>query len=615
MNTNLLFGRKFRVLVTLGVVAMLLSTTSALAAPGWLDLTFGTNGIAVTDLESDSRFGSDIALQSDGKILMLVPAQGEQMPVLLRYNSNGSVDNTFGAGGKLTLDFGFKVSLQSDGKLVVAGSCNGGIAVARYNSNGTNLDNTFGTDGVSIISDENGFSRYSVSDLAIESDGQIVVVGTESNQGNFTNIVLARFNSDGAQDFIRILDKFDFPNNRYNNGKAVAIQPNGKIIVSGNMMDDDANDQISLARLNQNGSLDTSTFGTNGKGTVMAPLSDFAHSNGAITLQTDGKIVVVGTIINDDGTVEDLAVARFNANGALDTTFGGTGIVITDFGANEHGADIHLQSDGRIVVVGTSSTGDSGSLLLVRYNKDGSLDNTFGDNGKLLGGLGDGSSSGAGIEIQPNGKLVVAGARNGVAILARYNAVVPISVTSTFKSAGAYDGWILESGENSSVGGAVDRIATTFNVGDDLRDRQYRGIISFNTSTLPDTAVVTSARLSIRKQGVVGTDPLTTHGDLLVDIRNSAFSRNVVLQAADFSAAASPGASQERITTKPANNWYTVNLSSPNLRFISKVGVTQFRLLFGMDDNDDLGADYLKFFTGNAAAGNQPRLIVTYYTP
>jgi len=100
-----------------------------------------------------------------------------------------------------------------------------------------------------------------------------------------------------------------------------------------------------------------------------------------------------------------------------------------------------------------------------------------------------------------------------------------------------------------------------------------------------------------------------------VDIRNSAFSNNVILQAGDFSAAASQGASQELIPPTAVSGWYKINLSNTNVGFISKVGVTQFRLFFSMDDNDDLGADYLKFYSGNSTSANMPQLIVTYYTP
>jgi hypothetical protein len=98
-------------------------------------------------------------------------------------------------------------------------------------------------------------------------------------------------------------------------------------------------------------------------------------------------------------------------------------------------------------------------------------------------------------------------------------------------------------------------------------------------------------------------------------MRNSAFGNNLVLQIGDFTAAASGGASQERFLNEPNNNWYATDLSSTNLGFISKVNTTQFRLFFSKDDNDDLGADYLKFFTGNSTTANHPQFIVTYYVP
>ncbi|MCJ7432362.1 MAG: cadherin domain-containing protein, partial [Anaerolineales bacterium] len=619
MNTILLFFKNNRrlLLVAVAIVA-LLAATQALAAFGSLDPTFGTNGIVIADLGSSSDSVSDIALQPDGRIIMMGSATS-QLPILMRYNSNGSVDATFGTNGKLTLNFGSKVAIQPDGKLVVAGSSNHSFAVARYNSNGASLDNTFGTNGVAIIPSDPREDSYSVSDLAIESDGKIVVVGTlRCGQCNFTDIVIAHFNSDGTPydtDFsngLIILDKFNFPNNRYNSGQAVAIQSDGKIVISGGMMDNDGEGQISLARLNTDG-LSDKTFGTNGKGTITAAVTAFHYHKSSMVLQTDGRIVVVGTTSDGDDLLNDLVVARFNGNGVLDTTFGGTGIAITDFGGNEFGTDVHLQADGRIIAVGTSSTSGSDNLLIVRYNADGSLDTAFGDNGKLIGGLGNGSSSGAGIEIQPNGKFIVVGSSNGDAFLARYNVsdATGILITDDYESIKSFDGSILESAENSDRGGAVDRYAVTFNVGDDQKDRQYRGILSFNTSSIPDDALITSAQVKIKKQGVRGTVSMYTDGDLLLDMRNGFFGKSLTLQADDFAAPASPGALPEGFASLN-ESWYAVNLSVPNLGFINKMGMTQFRVRFSLDDNDDRGADYIKFYSGNSAEANRPQLIITY---
>lgn len=595
------------------IITALLVYTSALAAGEVLDPSFGTNGVVTANFGGDSVVSS-IALQSNGKILLLGAVPG-QTTVLQRYNANGSLDMAFGISGTLTLPFGYKVAVQSDGKVVVAGSSNGSFAVARYDSNGTSLDSTFGTNGVAIFPSDPGEDSYSISDLAIQADGKIAAVGTHYNQGNFINLVVTRFNSDGTPfttDFsggLIILDKFNFPNNRYNYGQAIAIQSNGKIVASGRMMDDDADGQISLARLNQDSSLDTSGFGTNGKGTVTAAVFAFQYHESSMVLQADGKIIVVGTTSDVNDLHNDLVAARFNANGSLDTSFGGSGIVITDFGSNEFGTDVNLQADGKIVVVGRSSS----NLMIVRYNSNGSLDSAFGDGGKLIGSPGVNPTYGPRVEIQPDGKLLVAGSLNGNAYLARYILDV-VSTTLSLKSSGAHDGHILESAENSSVGGGLDSSATTFNVGDDQNDKQYRGLISFNTGLLPDNAVVTSARLEIKRQGLVGTDPFTTHGNLVLDMKSSAFNNNLALELADFNAASTSGVIQENIPTS-TGTWYTLQFNSANLGFINKVGLTQFRLRFANDDNDDLSSDYLKFFSGNASDANIPTLVIEYFIP
>ncbi|HSB01031.1 MAG TPA: right-handed parallel beta-helix repeat-containing protein [Anaerolineales bacterium] len=187
------------------------------------------------------------------------------------------------------------------------------------------------------------------------------------------------------------------------------------------------------------------------------------------------------------------------------------------------------------------------------------------------------------------------------------------TVSISFKSNGTYDGWILESGENTGAGGTLDRTATTFNVGDDQKDKQYKGIVSFDTSSLPDNAVIVSVQLKVKRQDVVGTDPFGTHGALSAEIRNGPFG-NTALETGDFSAAASPGAVKDPFAGLTFS-WYAAQLSNGNLVFINKAGVTQFRLSFSKDDNDDLGADYVKFFSGNSTDANKPELIITYYIP
>lgn len=188
------------------------------------------------------------------------------------------------------------------------------------------------------------------------------------------------------------------------------------------------------------------------------------------------------------------------------------------------------------------------------------------------------------------------------------------AISVSFKSVGKYDGWILESGENTNVGKTLDRNATTLNVGDDQRDRQYKSILSFDTSSLPDQAMIVSAQVKIKRQSGVGTDPFRTHGPLLMEIRSSAFGNSSLLLSTDFSASASPGSVRDQLGALTFS-WYAAEVDNVNLPFINKAGITQFRLLFSLDDNDDLGGDYLKFFSGNSTDANKPELIITYVLP
>jgi hypothetical protein len=188
------------------------------------------------------------------------------------------------------------------------------------------------------------------------------------------------------------------------------------------------------------------------------------------------------------------------------------------------------------------------------------------------------------------------------------------TIVVKFKSAATYDGWILESGESSGVGGTFDRNATTFNVGDDQRDRQYKSILSFDTNSLPDNATIVFAQLKIKRQSVLGTDPFATHGTLFLEIRNGPFGGSAVLDASDFSAPASSGTVPNPFAAL-TSSWYAAELGSANLPFINKFGVTQFRLFFSKDDNDDQGSDYIKFYSGNWIEAEKPELMVTYYVP
>jgi hypothetical protein len=184
----------------------------------------------------------------------------------------------------------------------------------------------------------------------------------------------------------------------------------------------------------------------------------------------------------------------------------------------------------------------------------------------------------------------------------------------TFNSAGAQDGWILEKSETSDIGGSLNSTLSTFSLGDASGDRQYRSILSFNTAGLPDSANIVSVRLMIKKNSTVGSNPFWLLGNLLVDVRYSWFGTSSALALGDFRAPAS-ALEVGRFNPSPVNNWYSVTLNETGQSMISKTGLTQFRLYFAKDDNDDMNADYMKFFSGSASTSDRPKLIIEYSLP
>jgi alpha-tubulin suppressor-like RCC1 family protein len=193
--------------------------------------------------------------------------------------------------------------------------------------------------------------------------------------------------------------------------------------------------------------------------------------------------------------------------------------------------------------------------------------------------------------------------------------VVVATLTKTYRSTGSQDGWVLESSETSSTGGTLNATATTFVLGDNAQDKQYRAILSFNTGALPDTAVITKVTLKIRKQGLVGTDPFTALGGLRVDMRKPFFGTTVGLVISDFQATAGKS-TVATFGVTPVSNWYSAVLNATGRAYINLTGTTQFRLRFATDDNNNNIADYMKFFSGNySSVSLYPLLVIQYYVP
>ncbi|MDO8750984.1 MAG: hypothetical protein Q7K03_07560 [Dehalococcoidia bacterium] len=409
------------------LIPLSLAIASPSAAPGDLDTTFDTDGKLTTNF-GGSDIGYSVAIQGDGRIVVAGYSDvgGTYDFALARYNANGTLDTTFDADGKLTTDFGgndagYSVAIQGDGKIVVAGetylASAYNFALARYNTDGS-LDTSFDADGrvtTNFGGDDIGKS------VAIQSDGRIVVAGY-SNVGGTYDFALARYNANGSLDTSFDADgkvTTDFGGNNF--GQSVAIQSDGRIVAAGRS-GAFPNYDSALARYNADGSLDAS-FNTGGKVTTDFGGNDFGYS---VAIQGDGRIVVAGH--SDVGGTADFAVARYNADGTLDTTFDADGKVTTDFGGNNFGQSVAIQSNGKIVVAGYSGEGVAYDFAVARYNADGSLTTSFGAGGKVTTDFG-GYDIGQSVAIQSNGKIVVAGySGDGVAYdfaVARYTAEVP----------------------------------------------------------------------------------------------------------------------------------------------------------------------------------------------
>ncbi|MDP1677509.1 MAG: T9SS type A sorting domain-containing protein [Bacteroidota bacterium] len=283
---------------------------------GTLDSTFDSDGKTNTDFTTTNDKGNSVAIQADGKIVVAGEVGTDGFGVV-RYNSNGAVDSTFDVDGKVQTNLvgtgaiGRGVAIQADGKIVVAGSVHNGLnydfALVRYNSNGT-LDNTFNFNG--IVTTEVGLSTDEGNSVAIQGDGKILVAGS-SNNGVDEDFALVRYNTNGTVDSTfdsdgRVTTAFG---TSYDIGRSVVIQADGKILVAG-FMYNGVNTDFAVVRYTSTGALD-STFDSDAKVTteVGSSVNDIANN---VALQSDGKIVVAGYTYN--GADYDFAVVRYTGS-------------------------------------------------------------------------------------------------------------------------------------------------------------------------------------------------------------------------------------------------------------------------------------------------------------
>ena len=418
----------------------------ASAAAGDLDTSYNGTGINVSDLGTGTDRAAAVAAQSDGKTVVVgwadVGDAGSDQLVVLRYNVDGTLDNSFSTDGvdtqdvSTSADYGYGVAVYPnagsahDGKIVAVGYGYGtthDIIVLRYNPDGT-LDTSFDDDGKVLLdvgtalSSTPGTQDFARS-VALQSDGKIMVAGKSGDE-----VAVVRFNTDGTLD--SSFDTDGVVTTVVGTGRSwaysVGVQSDGKIVLAaeakapafGSALSSTQND-FAVVRYNSNGTLDTS-FGLDydndstpdGFAITQLPNSSQLLQNNidrprSLALQTDGKILVGGYANYDP------AVVRYNSDGTLDTSFSSDGIMtvpaFVGAGGSEETHGMALQSDGKIVF-GYSRYDVHAKASLLRFDSNGELDTTFGGgDGNALLALGSIKDFGNAVAVLPSGTIVIVG--------------------------------------------------------------------------------------------------------------------------------------------------------------------------------------------------------------
>jgi uncharacterized delta-60 repeat protein len=366
---------RFFVLALLAALACVLAFAVPASAEQFdsFDPTFGSGGLVLSDMASGA---SALALQPDGKVVLagsVSDASGFQQLVVTRFNADGSPDSTFGSGGRVAIQFG-------DGSFPLSGA----------------------------------------NALALAPDGKIVVAGGASDSSGIQELVVARFHSDGTPDksfngdgaFLAQLGSSGNPS--YLN--AVAVQPDGKVVVGGQASDSGGNSRILVGRLTTTGGWDSSFSGDGRIVQQIGKAAGLAEWVSSLAIQPDGRIVAVGQAADSNNQVELLAT-RLTTAGSFDSSFSGNGILLDQLGLGSsplsRANSVALQPDGKLVVGGDATPANgNGGVMVSRITSGGGFDSSFGTGGVVATQLGTGfnaSSSAASVALQSDGSVLAAG--------------------------------------------------------------------------------------------------------------------------------------------------------------------------------------------------------------
>jgi uncharacterized delta-60 repeat protein len=381
---------------------------------GSLDSTYNLVGIVKTATSpGGDDIGNALLAQSDAKIIIIGSSDDDTDYTLIRYNVDGSLDNTFGTGGIVTqdvngsLDEGRAAVLQPDGKIIVTGRTGPNWSkknfTSRHHSNGT-LDTSFGTNGFSFVTDEDAVPET----VSLQTDGKIVIVGDYLGPNDRDQLIW-RFDGNGNLDNTFGTNGVTSTDSTYSLwGMSSAIQSDGKIIVGGYTSTSPSD--FMVMRYNSNGVLDNS-FGTNGIATTDVNSNVIAQAY-SVLIQSDGKILLGGWA--DNGTANyDFCVVRYNTDGSIDNTYGNGGIALIDVNNNstDYGRSMILLPNDKLVLAGYAHKSGA-DFALITLLSDGTLDTSFGINGKVFTDIGGSWDKAYSVVLTANNKIVLGGYSN-----------------------------------------------------------------------------------------------------------------------------------------------------------------------------------------------------------
>lgn len=407
---------------------LIITSANAFSQAGTLDSSFGVEGLAISSFFENLDQGRAMVIQPDDKIVVAgMTYSGTYDFALCRFNADGTPDNSFGVDGKVITDFsgydeeGSALTIQPDGKLIVAGfsydepHASLDFALARYLTDGT-LDDSFGNGGkVMTFFDGNAWAKA----IAVQADGKIVAAGASNYLNGQQDFGIVRYLENGDLDLEfgeGGIVRTGFATNSEDNPMAIALQADGKIIVTGETrLESSFNYDFAIVRYNANGTLDD---GFNDDGRIATNFGFNKDVASAVAIQADGKIIATGKVGTD--FTADFGIARYSTSGYPDETFGEDGrVIVTTNGISKA---IMLQPDNKILVAG----GDL-QFLIARYDSSGNADTTFGTGG-LTHTTFTGDSFGNALGFQSDGKIILAGTSNGMLAAVRYGSGLPLDV-------------------------------------------------------------------------------------------------------------------------------------------------------------------------------------------